>query len=98
MSNNLKVEDYVSSVAAATGMTKKDTRIVLKEFLAQAGANTKAGIESHFVGFGKIEIRDVQASIKRNPRTGEPVEVEAHRKPKFDFSGKVKDALRGLGE
>lgn len=98
MNNNLKTEDYVSSVAEATGMTKKDTRLVIKEFLNQAADNTKKGIPSHFVGFGKIEIRDVAASEKRNPRTGEPVDVEAHRKPKFDFSGKVKAELRSLGQ
>jgi nucleoid DNA-binding protein len=78
-------------------MTKKDTRLVIKEFLSQAANNTKNGVESHFVGFGKIEIRESAAAIRRNPRTGEPVEVEAHLKPKFDFSGKVKSELRALG-
>ncbi len=95
---SLKTEDYVASVAEEVGMTKKDTRTVIKEFLSQVANNTAAGIESQFVGFGKIEIRDVEASTKRNPRTGEPVEVDAHQKPKFDFSGKIKDALKGKGE
>lgn len=98
MTNNFKTEDYVSSVAEATGKTKKDVRLVIKEFLSQAGDNTKNGLESHFVGFGKIEIRDADAAIRRNPKTGEPVEVEAHRKPKFSFSGKIKNELRSLGE
>lgn len=98
MSNNLKTEDYVSSVAEATGQTKKLTREIVKEFLAQFGANTANGIPSAFSGLGKTEIRNVEASIKRNPKTGEQVEVEAHQKAKFQFSGKVRNALRGLGE
>lgn len=95
MANSLKTEDYVVSVAKSLGMTKKDTRNVIKEFLSQIADNTAAGRESQFVGLGKIVIREVQGGTRRNPRTGEPVTVEAHQKPKFHFSGKVSDALRG---
>lgn len=95
---SLKTEDYVASVAEEVGMTKKDTRAVIKEFLSQVAENTSLGISSQFVGLGKIEIRNVDAATKRNPRTGEPVEVDAHQKPKFNFSGKIKDALKGKGE
>lgn len=92
----LKVEDYVASVSEALGKTKKETREVIKEFLTQWADNTKSGVQSQFVGVGKTEIRDVEASQKRNPRTGEPVFVEAHQKAKFNFSGKIKDSLRGI--
>lgn len=92
----MKTEDYVVSVSKALGETKKLTREILKEFLHQLGENTAAGVPSAFSGLGKVEIRDVEASIKRNPKTGEQVEVEAHQKPKFQFSGKVRNQLRGL--
>lgn len=92
----LKTEDYVVSVSKALGETKKQTREVIKEFLSQFAANTAAGVPSAFSGLGKTEIRNVDASTKRNPKTGESVEVEAHQKPKFQFSGKVRNALRGL--
>lgn len=93
---SLKTEDYVVSVSIATGNTKKDTRIILKEFIAQIVGNTKTGLPSQFVGLGKIEINDVKAAEKRNPKTGQKVQVEAHQKPKFKFSGKVRNSLRGL--
>lgn len=96
MSNVMKTEDYVVSVAAALGKTKKETREILKEFLSQLAENTSTGVGSAFSGLGKVEIREVEASIKRNPKTGEQVEVEAHQKPKFQFSGKVRNALRGI--
>jgi DNA-binding protein HU-beta len=96
MAKVMKTEDYVVSVAKALGGTKKATREVIKEFLAQLGANTAAGVPSAFSGLGKVDIRDVEASVKRNPKTGEQVEVEAHQKPKFQFSGKVRNALRGI--
>jgi nucleoid DNA-binding protein len=96
MSNLQKTEDYVVSVSKELGITKKAAREVIKTFLGQLAANTSNGIGSQFSGLGKVEIRDVEASQKRNPRTGEPVEVEAHQKPKFQFSGKVKNALRGI--
>jgi DNA-binding protein HU-beta len=96
--NSLKVEDYVDSVAKATGNTKKAAREVIKEFLSQVGENTKSGRATQLVGLGKIEIREVAASKKRNPRTGEPAFVEAHQKPKFSFSGKIRNFLRGIEE
>jgi integration host factor subunit alpha len=93
---SLKTEDYVVSVSAQLGKSKKETREIIKEFLNQFKDNTIAGLESQFVGLGKVEIRDVDASVKRNPRTGEPAPVEAHQKAKFQFSGKVRNALRGV--
>lgn len=96
MSKQLKTEDYVVSVSKELGITKKAAREVIKSFLGQLASNTAAGIPSGFSGLGKVEIREVEASQRRNPRTGEPVEVEAHQKPKFQFSGKVKNALRGV--
>jgi nucleoid DNA-binding protein len=96
MANTMKTEDYVVSVSKALGKTKKETREIIKEFLAQFAENTSNGVGSAFSGVGKTEIREVSASIKRNPRTGDSVEVEAHQKPKFHFSGKVRNALRGL--
>lgn len=95
-SQTLKVEDYVASVAEATGNTKKAAREIIKEFLSQWAGNTANGVPSHFVGVGKTEIRSVEGSEKRNPRTGEKVFVEAHQKPRFQFAGKIKDSLRGL--
>lgn len=96
--SSLKVEDYVDSVAKATGNTKKATREIVKEFLNQVGENTKSGVATQLVGLGKISIREVAASTKRNPRTGQPAFVDAHQKPKFQFSGKIRNVLRGLDE
>lgn len=94
MTNVQKTEDYVVSVAAALGTTKKATREIIKEFLAQFADNTSKGVPSAFSGLGKVEIRDVEAREARNPKTGEIVQVEAHQKPKFQFSGKVRNVLR----
>lgn len=96
MANVMKTEDYVVSVSKALGKTKKETREILKEFLTQLADNTAAGKGSAFSGLGKVEIREVEAKVARNPKTGEQVEVEAHQKPKFQFSGKVRNALRGI--
>lgn len=96
MKAELLVEDYVTSVSEELGITKKAAREVIKEFLSQWAQNTSNGVESKFVGVGKTTIRDVKAAERRNPKTGEPVFVDAHQKAKFDFSGKIKNALRGL--
>ncbi|MFR6664839.1 MAG: HU family DNA-binding protein [Thomasclavelia spiroformis] len=46
------------------------------------------------VGLGAFETADVEERIGKNPKTGQPVNIPAHRKPKFKISKTLKDAVR----
>lgn len=92
----LRLEDYVVSVSESLGKTKKETREILAEFKRQLISNTASGHESQISGLGTFGIKNVEAATKRNPSTGEPVFVEAHKRPKFKFSNKIKEELKTL--
>ena len=59
-------------------------------------ALTKAlagGEEVQIAGFGKFEVRHRPARMGRNPRTGEPVQIQASKAPAFKAAKGLKDMV-----
>ena len=48
-------------------------------------------------GFGNFQIRTKSPRPGRNPRTGEPIPIEARRVVTFHASHKLKDQIQGGG-
>ena len=46
-----------------------------------------------FVGFGTFLVQDKPASERRNPRTGDPIEIDAYKKPVFRAGKDLKEAF-----
>lgn len=86
--------EFVDYVAEELGTTKKDTKVYVDAIFDSIAALLDQGEEVNFNGFGKFTMENVEAATRRNPRTGESVKVEAHRKPKFKFSSTLKSGLR----
>lgn len=49
-------------------------------------------------GFGAFSVRDRPARTGRNPRTGEPVDVEAKRVPFFKSGKELRERLNADGD
>ena len=45
------------------------------------------------VGFGTFSVADRKASIGRNPRTGERIQIAAARRPKFKAGKNLKQSV-----
>ncbi len=85
--------DLVEQIADATGLTKKDTAVVVDGFLEavkQALAQEK-NIEIR--GFGSFTVRPYKAYSGRNPRTGAPVPVPPKRLPFFKVGKELKELV-----
>ena len=82
--------ELVAAAAEQTGMTKKDTEKALNAVIASAlGKGEKVQVS----GFGIFEVKEREARMGRNPRTGEAMEIAASRTPTFKASKTLKDAL-----
>ncbi|MGL1903822.1 MAG: HU family DNA-binding protein [Fibrobacterales bacterium] len=91
--SNVTKKDIVEEIAMRTGMTQVDTKIVIECFLDSI-ANAMVGRNNIEIrGFGRFKIKEKKARIARNPRTGEPVQVEAGVKPVFEASKDLKKYL-----
>lgn len=58
----------------------------------------KKGDEVRLVGFGNFYVSTRAAAKGRNPRTGEEIDIEASKQPKFRPGKQLKDAVNGEGK
>ena len=93
-----KVTEYVRSIENADG--EKVYEVTLKETDAYLTAIKEAiidelhnGGEISWPGLVKFSVADVAARTARNPRTGEEIAVEAHKKVKIKALSDLKAAV-----
>ncbi len=85
--------ELINDVADASGLSRSDaTKAVEGVFDAITGA-LKKGDEVRLVGFGTFSVARRKASMGRNPRTGEPMQIAASNQPKFKAGKGLKDAV-----
>ena len=85
--------ELITAVAEKSGLTKKETEKILKAFTEVVTEELKNGGKVQMVGFGTFEVSERAARDGRNPRTGEPMPIEASRAPKFKAGKALKDAI-----
>ena len=85
--------EFVKLIASATGYTQKDVKAVLDA--AQTVAYDVMAKEEEIKIFNGLTLGGVHkdACIKRNPLTGQDVNVEAKTAPKAKFGKFVKDYI-----
>ncbi|HER27672.1 MAG TPA: HU family DNA-binding protein [Rhodospirillales bacterium] len=85
--------DLVSAVAESADMSKTDAaKAVESVFEAITGALSQKQ-EVRLVGFGTFSVAHRKASIGRNPRTGEQIQIKASFQPKFKAGKGLKEAV-----
>lgn len=88
-----KVE-IISAVAEKAELSKKDVEKALTAFTTVVTDALVNGDKVAIVGFGTFETVEREARTCRNPKTGEPVEVQASKAPKFRAGRALKDAVK----
>ncbi len=89
--------ELVELIAAETGVSKKDTGIVVNLILENIGHALVRGDKVELRGFGSFKVKGRRARIARNPRTGDSVMVPAKQVPYFKASNDLKDRLNPDG-
>ena len=85
--------DLVAAVATGTGLSKTDATKAVDEVFDQITSGLKRGDDVRLVGFGTFLVTKRAASQGRNPRTGEPLNIPASKRPKFTPGKGLKDAV-----
>ena len=85
--------ELIAAAAERSGLTKKDTEKALNAALDAITAALVAGDKVQVSGFGIFEVKEREARMGRNPRTGEAMEIAASKVPSFKASKTLKDAL-----
>ena len=77
------------------GLNKRESKDMVEAFFDLIHATLLAGEEVKLSGFGNFTIRRKAPRPGRNPRTGEPIPIDARHVVTFHASHKLKDAVQG---
>lgn len=83
--------ELIKAMADKAGFTNKDASIAYEAFVDVVTEALKAGEKVSLVGFGTIEVKNVEAKTGVNPQTGAKVEIPACKKPVMKFGKAYKD-------
>ncbi len=88
--------DIIEMVAKKTGLTKKDSKLAIDEFLNQIAENlNNVGDKIQLTGFGTFEVRYRSERQAVNPSTKEKITVPATNYPAFKAGKALKDKIKG---
>lgn len=85
--------DLIAKVAEETGLSKTDATRAVDSVFDIITKALKKGDEVRLVGFGTFNVSKRAASVGRNPRTGEQIEIPASKQPKFRAGKGLKDSV-----
>jgi len=83
--------DIVDRIAEGTGLTKVETKAVVEGFMTTVREAMKDGKRIELRRFGVFEVEHRAPRTGRNPRTNEPVHIEACYEPVFRPSRQFKE-------
>lgn len=87
--------ELIAAMADQAGISKKDAEKALKAFTDVVAEELKDGGKVQLVGFGTFEVSERAAREGRNPKNGEPMQIEASKAPKFKAGKALKDMVNG---
>lgn len=76
------------------GLNKRESKDMIDAFFDLITESLVNGTDVKISGFGNFQIRTKAARPGRNPRTGEPVAIEARRVVTFHASPKLKEQVQ----
>ncbi len=85
--------DLINSVASSAGLSKVDAAAAIDAMTSTISSALAAGNEVRLVGFGTFSVVHRKATMGRNPRTGERIQIPAARRPKFKTGKALKEAV-----
>jgi len=93
---NITKRNLVSEISSRTGLPQTEAKKIVECFLDSIARSLIEGNNIEIRGFGRFKIRNRNSYRARNPRTGEPIEIEAGRKPVFEPSKELKKVLNNF--
>ena len=80
----------ISKISNATGISKKETEIVVEGFIGTIIECLKENNSIEIRGFGTFKNKEREARIARNPKTGESIQLKKRFIPYFKISKEFK--------
>lgn len=85
--------ELVEHLAEHAEIPKTTAQRVLNSMLEAITLTLQSGKSITFPGFGTFSVKPRAARVGRNPKTGEPINIEASNVPSFKAGKGLKDAV-----
>ena len=82
--------ELIEAIASKTELTKTDVDKVVSSLIDVITDALAKGDKVSLKGFGNFEVRQREARMGRNPKTGETMEIAASKAPAFKASTALK--------
>lgn len=86
--------ELIAAIATDAEMTKAEAEKCLNAFLANVGKVLKKDGKLTLTGFGTFDVVKRQKRKGRNPQTGEPITIKAHKVVKFRPGKGLRDKVK----
>jgi DNA-binding protein HU-beta len=85
--------DLIEHIAQSAEISRSAAERAIDAMVAAVKSSLKKGGEVTLVGFGTFYVAQRAARAGRNPRTGEALQIEAAKIPRFRAGKALKDAI-----
>ena len=89
--------ELVEKVAIQINLTKKQTEVIVNTVFQSITDSLAEGDKVELRGFGSFRIRERNARVGRNPKSGEKVEVPAKKVPFFKAGKELREIVDEKG-
>ena len=89
--------ELVHKVASTIKLTKKETEVIVGIIFQSITDSLSEGDKVELRGFGSFRIRERNARIGRNPKSGEQIEVPAKKVPFFKAGKELRELVDEKG-
>lgn len=86
-------QEIINSMAAETGLTKKDCGMALDAYIVAVKNSLKKGEAVRLVGFGTFDVKQRAARTGKNPKTSESMKIPACKVPVFKAGKDLKKTV-----
>lgn len=86
--------ELVAAIAKDTELTKADAERTLNAFLDNVQKTLKKEGKLTLTGFGTFEVVKRKKRKGRNPQTGEPITIKAHKVVKFKPGKNLREKVK----
>lgn len=87
--------EFIEALADRAGLQKQNAKKVLDAYIDIVTEKMSQKEEISIVGFGTLTPKDQTSRLARNPKTGEPVMIEARCTVKFKPGKFLLEAING---
>lgn len=92
--NYMNKTELIAAMADKAEISKKDAEKALTAFTNIVADTLVDGDRVSITGFGTFEVVERAARTGRNPQTGESIQIQASKSPKFKAGKALKDAIK----